>query len=178
MSAKDAIGRSSSERLHDDAGPERQPFLTTYRAGAACTREFGRLIDEVLDGMKALPLAGISEKAVARQSPDRCVVQLGPVALTLGWLQNTRDSVAMGELLVSVWEGAITRRAYQPERASAANTAPAMELWTEVFAAKAADEASWLWHSKSGEESYSSTDLAARCVDRLRVAFVKSNETA
>ncbi|HEX2781456.1 MAG TPA: hypothetical protein VHM30_18275 [Gemmatimonadaceae bacterium] len=177
MSARDAIGRSSSERINEDGPGDRQPFLTTYRAVAACTREFGRLIDEVLQGVGAYAMTGIEEKPVVRQSPDRCIVQLGPVALTLAWLQNSRDSVALGELLVVGWRGAVAKRAeYSPERARTGPAAlPAKELWADVLVARAADEASWVWHIPGNqEERWSSTELAARCVDRLRLAYTEA----
>ena len=177
MSARDAIGRSSSERISDGGPADRQPFLTTYRAVAACTREFGRLVDEVVQGVAALGLAGIDEKPVVRQSPDRCIVQLGPVALTLAWLQNGRDSVALGELLVVGWQGAVAQRAeYSPERARSGPAALSpKELWADVLVAGATDEASWLWHvAGNPDEGRPSTELAARCFERLRLAYAEA----
>jgi len=163
-------------RADADEQPERhehQPFLNTYRAVAACAREFARLTDEVLEGVTALADHGILDKPVVRQSPDRCIIQLGPVALTLAWLRGPQDSIATGELLVVVWRGSVAKRPVQsPERAHV-NPAgmTATELWTEVFAAEATDEASWLWRAAAtGEESWPSSRLAAHVVGRLQLA--------
>jgi hypothetical protein len=49
-------------------------------------------------------------------------------------------------------------------------------VWEEVLHAVAIDEPSWLWRPAGADiGGYRSTELAARCVDRLRLA---SHETA
>ena len=77
-------------------------------------------------------------------TPDRCIVQLGPVALTLGWLRSTPDSVAEGRLLVIVWQGTVTpRRRFHAERPAGQQlqAKSATVLWECEFAAEAASEA-------------------------------------
>jgi hypothetical protein len=177
------IQTASAERAVD-APPNnyyRQPFLASHKAVAACTREFVRLCREALDGIAALTGAAADEKAVVRQSPDRCIVQLGPVALTLAWLRGTHDSVEMGELLVIVWRGAVAPRTkHQPER-PVTGPAPlaATALWEQVLAAVGDSEASWGWQPRGTElEPCSSSELAARCVERLSVAYSESQATA
>ena len=173
-------GGWSGPRLADDRY-SRQPFLATHRALAACVREFGRLSDEVVEGVLALPHANGEHKATARQSPGRCIVQLGPVALTIAWLRGAHDSVATGELLVIVWRGAVAPRQHgQPER-PLVGRAPlaATPLWEQVLTAVADSEASWAWQPRdTGVAGCSSTELAARCVERLRVAYLETGEPA
>jgi hypothetical protein len=173
------IGSSSAKRLVDDPNHHRPPFLGSHRALAARAREFGRLSDEVVQGVAALPTANAEEKAVLRQSPDRCIVQLGPVALTVAWLRSTNDSAATGELLVIVWRGTVAPRnkQHQPERPlKGPAPLPATLLWEQVLTAVADSEASWSWQPRDTELApCSSTELAARCVEQLRAAYLDSD---
>jgi hypothetical protein len=175
------IGSSSAEHPGDARQNNyyRQPFLASHKALAACTREFVRLSREVLDGVAALASPTAEEKAVVRQSPERCIIQLGPVALTLAWLRSTHDSVATGELLVIVWRGAVAPRTrHQPER-PVTGPAPlaATALWEQVLTAVGDSEASWAWQPRGAEVGQcSSSELATRCVERLRVAYLETRE--
>ena len=175
------IPTSAAERPIDAPNNNyfRQPFLGSHKALAACAREFVRLSKEVVDGVAALPGATPEEKAVIRQSPDRCIVQLGPVALTLAWLRSTHDSVAMGELLVIVWRGSVApRNRHEPER-RAAGPAPlgATQLWEQVLTPVGDSEANWGWQPRGAEgERCSSTELAVRCLDQLRVAYLEGRD--
>lgn len=157
----------------------RQPFLASHKAVAACTREFVRLGREVVDGVAALPGPAAEEKAVIRQSPERCIVQLGPVALTLAWLRSTHDSIAMGELLVIVWRGSVAPRTkHQPER-PVAGPAPlgATPLWEQVLTPAGDSEATWAWQARATDVGRcSSSQLATRCVEQLHVAYLESRE--
>jgi hypothetical protein len=173
---------SSARRLVDERyDHERQPFLASHRALAACAREFARLSNEVLHGLAESAGPNAEDKVVVRRSPDRCIVQLGPVALTMAWLRNTHDSVATGELLVIGWRGVVApRQTYQPER-PLTGPAPlgATLLWEEVLAAVADSEESWTWQPRGVELGRcSSTELAARCVQRLCVAYLEGRDDA
>ena len=177
-------GKSSAQPRLDDRGAlERPPFLDTHRALAVCAREFARLCDEIVEGVDALYNAGTVEKPVVRQSPIRCIVQLGPMALTIAWLRSTLDSAAKGELLAIVWRGNVAPRAEQhPERKQAGATAPrlpATALWEQVLTATAESEASWAWQTNiPGDAGYSSTQIAAQCVERLRLAYAEREQDA
>jgi hypothetical protein len=158
---------------------DRQPFLTTHRAIAVCAREFTRLTEEVEQSLAALVAAGMEETPVVRLSPTRCIVQLGPVALTIAWLRSRLDAVAEGELLVIVWQGAVARhRDHHPERPlDVSRTVPASVLWEDVLVAAAASETSWTWRPVSTDDAaYTSPELAARCVTRLRLAHGQSSD--
>jgi hypothetical protein len=176
------IGNSSAERVVDARDSTyRQSFLASHRALAACTRELTRLSDEIVLGVAALSGAGVEHKAVVRQWPDRCIVQLGPVALTLAWLRSTHESVATGELLIIVWRGVVApRKEHQPERpATGPARVPAAPLWEQILTAVGDSEETWAWQPHDIKAApLSSTALAARCVERLRAAYQEAGSGA
>ena len=154
----------------------RPRFVATHRALAVCTRELGNLTDGIARQIAMLHDSGLIEKPIVRRSPGRCIVQLGPVALTLAWLRSTLDSVADGELLIVVWCGAVApgspSRPDHVQRRQAAQSAAA--LWEDVLSVVAESEESWRWRSPAGDGvDYTSTALAERCVERLRVAYAE-----
>lgn len=171
---------------------DRPSFVASHRALAVCTREFVRLANEVALGLTALHVAGELEKALVVQSPGRCIVQVGPVALTIAWLRSRLDVVADGELLVVVWHGNVApptarfRERVVKGPTSVAGTGPTAEaLWEEVFTVRAESEESWEWlptgasaTADSASSSYTSTALAARSVERLRLAYAKYHTDA
>lgn len=158
-----------------DRYPDHRAYIASQRALSACSREFARLGDAIIDGLGAVPSAEDAPKAESVRTPDRCIVQLGPVALTLGWLRSTPDSVAEGRLLVIVWQGTVTpRRRFHAERPAGQQqqAKSASVLWECEFAAEAASEATWTWRSVAEvEHAVSSDALAARCVERLSAAL-------
>ena len=173
------LGSSSAPHLLGDDRHTRfgLPFLASHRALAVCTRELARLADEVVRGVAALPGAAPTDKATVRRSPDRCIVQLGPVALTIAWLRGSYDAVAAGELLVIVWRGAVApRQRHQPER-PATGPAPlgATPLWEQVLTPVGESEETWAWQPKDDDRvgQWSSAELGARCVARLRAAYLE-----
>lgn len=152
---------------------ERAPFLATSRALSACARELTRLTDTLVRGVGALELSNTGDKPVVRQSPTRCIVQLGPVALTVTWLRPGAGAVEDGELLVILWRGAVAPRGeHCPERAPM-QRAPrsATALWEQTLRPVAADEASWVWELAGEASRHSSSEISELCVTRLRVAY-------
>ncbi len=168
-------GPSSEHDLANGGFRYGRPFLSTHRAHAACARELVRLTDEVVRLVAALGGPTQTEKVTVRRSPDRCIVQLGPVALTVGWILSNNDAIAQGELLIIVWRGVVApRREHNPERPSK-GPAPlaATPLWEQVLAAVGDSEQTWTWHLQGDETGWcSSSDLAARCVSRLHAAYL------
>jgi hypothetical protein len=178
------MGISPAQNLAPERdGYDRPVFLSSHRAIAACTREFGRFTDGIAQGVGELRAAAMAEAPEIRMSPGRCIVQFGPVALTVAWLRSTLDSVADGQLLVIVWRGSVAPRASRaPERGAQkpGTRVPlaATALWEDSFTASAANEASWTWRPQSVDVGgLSSSELATRCVDRLRAAYAKYRET-
>lgn len=151
-----------------------QPYLSTQRALSACTRELARLSEAITQYMADLPDDGMEDEVVLRQSPGRCIVQFGPVALTITWLRRTPDSVAAGELLVIVWRGMVAPAlSLQPERRLAGPPPlAATALWERVFTAAAESEADWTWRSIGPQKGESSSEeVALAAVKRLRAAY-------
>jgi hypothetical protein len=154
---------------------DRPAFLVSHRAHSACAHEIGHLAKEVAGGLAALHAAGAIAKPEVRQSPDRCIVQLGPVALTIAWLRSALGTVADGELLVIVWRGAVAPKPRQlPERARARPAAvTATALWEEVLSVAAEDPQSWRWRPAAGGADCTSAALARHCVERLHQAYTE-----
>jgi hypothetical protein len=160
----------------------RSDFVTSYRATAACTRELGRLHDDIIAtlgtwrGSFVTAGASVPEEPVVRRSPARCLVQLGPVALTVAWLQRAQGTVADGELLAVVWRGEVAVRTPQGfersyERAGASS---ATALWETVLVAAAESETQWRWLPAGvADDAMSSAALAAQCVERLCAAYTE-----
>jgi hypothetical protein len=154
---------------------DRDSFLNSHRAASVCTREFDRLVDEVERRVKAIAAEGgvtLEKNAIVR-TPGRCVVQYGPVALTISWVRLRGDSVADGRLMVIEWAGTIRRGTTQiPERAAVARPAkPAVVRREDVLLADAAGEQSWTWRREgSAFGRHTSEELAALAVDSLRAA--------
>ena len=165
----------SDARAHD----AQAEYTSSYRANAACVRELTRLHEEIaasLADASASPTASVLEEPVVRRSPARCLVQLGPVALTVAWLQRAQGTVADGELLVVVWRGEVAVRTPQGfERAhqqSGATSATA--LWESVLVVSAHSETDWAWTpADASGDALSSPALALRCVERLRAAYAE-----
>lgn len=153
------------------------PFLGSHRALAASARELARLGDEIVRGVGALPGAPPAEKTTVRRSPGRCIVQLGPVALTTAWLRGTHDAVNAGELLVIVWQGAVAPRSRRQWERPAVGPAAvgATLLWEQVLTPTGDSEETWAWQPQDGDQAggCSSAELAARCVARLRTAYLE-----
>lgn len=150
-------------------------YTASYRANAACTRELARLHEEIATSLADfLPSDGRApEEPVVRRSPARCLVQMGPVALTLAWLQRAQGTVADGELLIVVWRGAVAVQAPRGfertvDRAGASSATP---VWETVLVANAESEAEWGWMPAGvADVALSSATLADQCIERLRTA--------
>jgi hypothetical protein len=171
----DHIAVRSDARAHD----AHAEYTSSYRANAACVRELARLHEEIAASLAEASVtadAQAPDDPVVRRSPARCLVQLGPVALTVAWLQRAQGTVADGELLVVVWRGEVAVRTPQGfERAhqrSGASSATA--LWESVLVVSASSETDWAWTPAGGKgDALSSSALAHRCVDRLRAAHAE-----
>jgi hypothetical protein len=162
-------GSSAHARTHTGA----QPYLTTHRALAACGRELERLAEAVAHGAATLRQTSADDAPQVRRSPLRVIVQLGPVALTLTWLRTTPDTVEAGELLAVVWTGTVrTGSARRPEESGSQPSQSASLVWEEALTAVAGGDGGWFWQSRHEDGTrFSSTELAGRCIERLRVAY-------
>jgi hypothetical protein len=174
-----------AERRADDRTYEvRGSFITSHRATTACARELARLHDAITDGLEAWGVgtagagdeASLADAPVVRRTPVRCLVQVGPVALTVAWLQRAQVTVADGELLVVVWRGAVavqSPRGFERtvDRAGASSATP---VWETVLKANAESETEWVWVPAGvADVTLSSATLADQCVERLREAYAE-----
>lgn len=164
---------ASSDRIArtaDDA-PE---FLSSHRAHSAATREFSRLAGACVDAARQIANRRGDESPTVRLAPDRCIVQLGPVAMTITHLRNATDLQAGGQLLAIIWQGVIAARGdHIPERLGARMVpAPPVALWEETYRATAQSEATWQWHPQGiVDAGMTSAELAVRCCDALLEAL-------
>ena len=165
---------SGSEERSGSAFGDPPPFLATHRATTVCAREVGRVVDGVRGAFATSSSPRGSGEPEVQISPDRCVVQFGPVALTVGWLRRPPDTPDVGELLVMIWRGVIAQRgAFRAPERGTTRTRTATVLFERSFVATAADEASWMWRPAAGDGDLVSPDLAQWCVERLRLAHAE-----
>jgi len=159
----------------DRAELARERFLTSHRAIAACAREFGQLAQVVSERATDLRQElQVEDEVAIRLSPERCIVHVGPVAITVAWLRGPMDSLLDGRLMIIAWRGTIARRQFTelPARRGTAPTQTAVSLWEEVYVASA-DEHSWEWQDEAdASRRYRSAELAERAIAKLRAAFV------
>ena len=149
---------------------KRDSYLRSPRALPACAREFDRLAAAVLQRVTALGEREGAAKAEVRRALGRCIVQFGPVALTLSWVRARSDTVADGRLLILEWQGTVLRANERiPERAVDPRPGKSATLVRETsYLADATGEADWRWRledAAADSDGLSSDQLATRCVD-------------
>jgi hypothetical protein len=149
---------------------ERDTYLASHRSGPACGRELERLADDVVQRVESLERDEAAGEIEVRRGAGRCIIQLGPVALTMSWIRSRTDAVIEGRLMIMEWDGIVRRGTDQvPERAPVRHTfRPATLLREDVFVADAATEQNWRWR-RDGRAlgTYTSGELAARCLASL-----------
>jgi hypothetical protein len=149
---------------------DRDAYLGSHRSGPACARELERLADDVVERVEAIERDEAAGEVDIRRGAGRCIIQLGPVALTMSWIRSRTDAVIEGRLMIMEWDGIVRRGTNQlPERAPVRPTsAPATLLREDVFVADATAEQNWRWR-RDGRQfgTYTSRDLATRCLASL-----------
>ena len=149
---------------------DRDTYLASHRSGPACARELERLTDDVVQRVESMQRDEGASEIEVRRGAGRCIIQLGPVALTMSWIRSRTDAVIEGRLMIMEWDGLVRRGTDQvPERLPMRPVAPPATLLREdVFLADAATEQTWRWR-RDGRDfgTYTSRDLAARCFASL-----------
>ena len=157
---------ANDERLVRD----RDSYLGSHRSGPACARELERLADDVIQRVESMERDEAAGEIEVRRGAGRCIIQLGPVALTMSWIRSRTDAVIEGRLMIMEWDGIVRRGTDQvPERAPVRHAfQPATLLREDVFVADAATEQTWRWR-RDGRPlgTYTSRDLATRCIASL-----------
>jgi hypothetical protein len=164
---EDATARvANDERIVRD----RDGYLASHRSGPACARELERLADDVIQRVESIERDEAAGEIEVRRGAGRCIIQLGPVALTMSWIRSRTDAVIEGRLMIMEWDGIVRRGTDQvPERMPVRHAfRPATLLREDVFVADAATEQNWRWR-RDGRAlgMYTSRDLAARCLASL-----------
>jgi hypothetical protein len=151
---------------------EKRPFMDSHGARAARQRHHTRVIAEVERLINYLHLTGAVEKPAPRGGPDRYIVQLGPVALSIAWLRGPLDGISDGTLLAIVWNGTILpRRNPETEKFQVLPTRTATSVWEDIISVEAESEATWRWCPQTESPlGFTSEELAARVVGKLEAA--------
>lgn len=158
---------------------DREDFLDSHRALAVCAREFDRLADDISKRVSDLEDEAKGLKADVRRSPGRCIVQLGPVALTISWLRTRAETVSQGRLLIVEWNGTVGANGaqeYVNGVPTVAVTQTAKVVRESVFIPDATDEKSWTWKREgTGRKAYRSADLAKTVVTSINGTLRESS---
>jgi hypothetical protein len=144
-------------------------FLRSPRALAACMRELEHLTTGLEKRATTLGDVAAGHKPEVRRSPGRCMVQVGPVALSVSWLPGKPDTVLEGRLLVIEWEGTVGRGG---DADGGRGAPPPMRTATpvreQVLFADATSPGNWRWSPEGGQsEALESTALVDSCIDSL-----------
>jgi hypothetical protein len=146
-------------------------FLGTLKGLSAYTREFERLGECLVDATEASFGAAFDRKLSVRRSPGRCIIQVGPCAMTVAWIRNRHDT-ADGELLIILWRGTVAPRIQQQFERVRPLRLTATAVGESVFEAEATCESDWLWRSHDEPaQRYSSLSLADLIVARLHIVY-------
>lgn len=154
-------------------------FLTSHRAHAAATREFGRVTAALVEALRQVARSRGEQAPDVRMAPDRCIVQLGSLALTVTHLRTASTQQPGGQVLAILWQGQIAARGdHVPERAHARVVPPPpVSVWEESYDPEAESEASWHWCPISAHERrLTSVELAGQCEAAVRTALVRRDD--
>jgi hypothetical protein len=149
----------------DRSTQQRDTFLASHRAITHLGREFDRLASEIAKRAATVNRDDAEVPLEVHRVPGRCMVQLGPVALTLSWIRTRPDTVATGRLMIIEWEGHVGRGV------PSGRPSP-IPLRETVLRADATRVEDWQWKCDDvAGYAYDSTELAAHCVDSLAYAL-------
>jgi hypothetical protein len=146
---------------------DRDAYLGSHRSGPACARELERLTDDIVDRIESMERPEGAAEIEVKRGAGRCIIQLGPVALTVSWIRARTDAVLEGRLMIMEWDGVVRRGTdHPPERAPVRQAFPPATLLREdVFVADTATEQDWRWRRDGRAPGmYTSRDLATRCL--------------
>lgn len=132
-------------------------FMSEPRALTALRREFDTLTTELERRVK-FESARLGEKKFELHSaPQRLVVQLGAVGLSMSWVADRSGNLADGRLLVIQWEGAVAHGRSMGGAQTASLTRE------RVFRPEAKSADDWCWRPEAGDgAAYSSRNLAGQ----------------
>jgi len=135
----------------------RVSFLSSQRALTLINRELDSLSAAVLRLCQTPGTLPDGVELLARRTPDRYTVQIGPVGLSFSWIRGRSSSIAEGQLLVIEWSGQLGEQQIASETA--------MPAFEHVLQPHATSPEDWSWRRSDLDLCcYTSKDLAAQCV--------------
>jgi hypothetical protein len=136
---------------------EAQPYMNQPRAQTALRRELDTLTTELASRVKAVSADRADGSVEFHSSPQRLVVQLGSVGLSLSWVAARSGNLSDGRLLVIEWAGSIT---HGRGMGGSKTASPTHE---QSFRPEAKGPEDWCWRAEGTVgTSYSSRDLAGQ----------------
>jgi hypothetical protein len=136
---------------------EAQPYMNQPRAQTALRRELDTLTTELAGRVKSIGADRADGHVEFHSSPQRLVVQLGLVGLSLSWVAARSGNLSDGRLLVIEWAGSIT---HGRGMGGAKTASPIHE---QSFRPEAKGPDDWCWRAEgSVGTAYSSRDLAGQ----------------
>lgn len=136
---------------------EAQPYMAQPRAQTALRRELDVLTTELASRVKSAGADRTDGHVEFHSSPQRLVVQLGTVGLSLSWVAARSGNLADGRLLVIEWAGAITHGRGMGGLKTASPT------HEQLFRPEAKGPDDWCWRADgTAGTAYSSRDLAGQ----------------
>jgi hypothetical protein len=168
--AKVAAAPASSTPESTKTGPawnEAQPYMAQPRAQTALRRELDTLTTELASRVKSVGGERTDGHVELHCSPQRLVVQLGSVGLSLSWVAARSGNLADGRLLVIEWEGAIT---HGRGMGGLKTASPTRE---QLFRPEAKGPDDWCWRAEGMPgTAYSSRDLAGQYFSSAALAGI------
>jgi hypothetical protein len=136
---------------------EAQPYISQPRAQTALRRELDALSTELASRVKSIGGERADGHVELHCSPQRVVVQLGSVGLSLSWVAARSGNLADGRLLVIEWAGAIT---HGRGMGGLKTASPTRE---QLFRPEAKGPDDWCWRAEGlAGPAYSSRNLAGQ----------------
>jgi hypothetical protein len=148
---------------------EAQPYMSQPRAQTALRRELDALTTELASRVKSVGGDRTDGHVEFHCSPQRLVVQLGSVGLSLSWVAARSGNLADGRLLVIEWAGAI---AHGRGMGGLKTASPTRE---QSFRPDAKGPDDWCWRAEGATgTAYSSRNLAGQYFSGAALAGIES----
>jgi hypothetical protein len=148
---------------------EAQPYMSQPRAQTALRRELDTLTTELASRVKSVGSDRTDGHVEFHSSPQRLVVQLGSVGLSLSWVAARTGNLADGRLLVIEWAGAI---AHGRGMGGLKTASPTRE---QQFRPEAKGPDDWCWRAEGTVgTAYTSRNLAGQYFTSAALAGIDS----
>jgi hypothetical protein len=148
-------------------------FMSQPRALTALRHEFETLTAQLAEHVKFESNRLGDVQAELHTAPQRLVVQIGSVALTMSWVAGRSGKIVDGRLMVIEWTGAVAHR----RQMGGLQTASLMREQSYRPEAKGPDD--WCWRPEGAEGvAYSSKNLAGQCFSATALARPATAATA